>query len=244
TLLECSTPHCTVLLNDQHVLLTCSLVTKLSSYSEPVQLAHPTRLLLEYTGAKYEEKTYVCGEAPNYDKSGWFSVKFKLGLDFPNLPYLVDGDKKIVQSNAIQRYLARKNKLCGETEEEKIRLDILENVVMDFRMSFIRMCYTDYENLKPEYLKTLPDVLKQFSDFLGNRKWFAGDRLTFGDFIMYDVLDQNRIFLPTCLDAFKNLKDFLDRFESLERISAFMKSGRYIRTPIHNRMAKWGNKKM
>lgn len=97
------------------------------------------------------------------------------------LPYLVDGDKKIVQSNAIQRYLARKNKLCkycgkrlffkmflkhiscikqylnwgntdlqtgGETEEEKIRLDILENVVMDFRMSFIRMCYTDYVSIR------------------------------------------------------------------------------------------------
>uniref|UniRef100_A0A3Q3WT83 glutathione transferase n=1 Tax=Mola mola TaxID=94237 RepID=A0A3Q3WT83_MOLML len=54
------------------------------------------------------------GEAvtPDYDKSGWFGVKNKLGLDFPNLPYLVDGDKKIVQSNAIMRYIARKHNMC------------------------------------------------------------------------------------------------------------------------------------
>ena len=29
----------------------------------------------------------------------------------------------------------------GETEEEKIRVDILENEVMDTRLYFARMCY-------------------------------------------------------------------------------------------------------
>lgn len=110
------------------------------------------------------------------------------------LPYLVDGDKKIVQSNAIQRYLARKNKLCkycgfvlflakslffntfcktnvsylitgGETEEEKIRLDMLENVVVDFRMSFIRMCYTDYVSRISDNLQRT-DTVKYFLTWL------------------------------------------------------------------------------
>lgn len=31
--------------------------------------------------------------------------------------------------------------------------------------------------MKPGYLKTLPDLLKQFSVFLGDRKWFAGDKV-------------------------------------------------------------------
>lgn len=30
---------------------------------------------------------------------------------------------------------------------------------------------------------------------------------------MYELLDQHRMFHPTCLDDFKNLKDLLDRFE-------------------------------
>lgn len=29
---------------------------------------------------------------------------------------------------------------------------------------------------------------------------------------MFDVLEQNRIFEPKCLEPFKNLKDFMDRF--------------------------------
>lgn len=32
-------------------------------------------------------------------------------------------------------------------------------------------------------------------------------------FLAYDILDQHRIFEPTCLDEFPNLKDFITRFE-------------------------------
>lgn len=31
--------------------------------------------------------------------------------------------------------------------------------------------------MKPGYLEALPGTLKQFSDFLGDRKWFAGDKV-------------------------------------------------------------------
>ncbi|XP_053173183.1 glutathione S-transferase Mu 3-like [Scomber japonicus] len=206
-------------------------------------LAQPIRLLLEFTGSKYEDKFYVCGEAPNFDKSCWFDEKQKLGMDFPNLPYLEDGDRKIVQSNAIMRYIARKHNMCGETEDEKVRVDIIENQSMDFRNGFVMLCYADFDNRKPKYLEMLPDVLKQFSDFLGNKKWFAGDKITFVDFIMYELLDQHRMFQPTCLDNFKNLKALLDNFEALEKIAAYMKSNRFMKTPVNNKMAKWGNKK-
>uniref|UniRef100_A0A8C3F0N6 GST N-terminal domain-containing protein n=1 Tax=Chrysemys picta bellii TaxID=8478 RepID=A0A8C3F0N6_CHRPI len=48
--------------------------------------------------------------ALDYDKSQW--IKEKLGLDFPNLPYLIDGKNKLTQSNAILWYIVRKHKLC------------------------------------------------------------------------------------------------------------------------------------
>lgn len=64
---------------------------------------------------------------------------------FPlQLPYYIDGDVKITQSNAILRYLGRKHDMCGKTEEEKIRVDILENQSMDFRNGFVRLCYLEY----------------------------------------------------------------------------------------------------
>ncbi|XP_049731535.1 glutathione S-transferase Mu 1-like [Elephas maximus indicus] len=183
-------------------------------------LAHAIRLLLEYTDSNYEEK-YTMGDTPDYDMSHWLNEKFKLGLDFPSLPYLIDGPHKITQSKATLRYIARKHNLCGETEEEKIRVDILENQVMEFRNELTSMCYNpEFEKLKPQYLEGLPDKMRLFSQFLGQRPWFAGDKITFVDFLAYDVLDQNCIFEPKCLDAFPNLKDFMTRFEGLKRISA------------------------
>uniref|UniRef100_A0A2K6B8J0 Glutathione S-transferase n=1 Tax=Macaca nemestrina TaxID=9545 RepID=A0A2K6B8J0_MACNE len=206
-------------------------------------LAHAIRLLLEYTDSSYEEKKYTMGDAPDYDRSQWLNEKFKLGLDFPNLPYLIDGTHKITQSNAILRYIARKHNLCGETEKEKIREDILENQLMDNRMQLARLCYDpDFEKLKPEYLEGLPEMLKLYSQFLGKQPWFLGDKITFVDFIAYDVLERNQVFEPSCLDAFPNLKDFISRFEGLEKISAYMKSSRFLPRPVFTKMAVWGNK--
>ncbi|XP_049736118.1 glutathione S-transferase Mu 1-like isoform X2 [Elephas maximus indicus] len=183
------------------------------------------------------------GDAPDYDRSQWLNEKFKLGLDFPSLPYLIDGARKISQSNAILRYIARKHDLCGETEEEKIRMDILENQVMDFRNDLSRVCYSpDFEKLKPQYLEELPDKMRLFSEFLGKRPWFAGDKITFVDFLAYDVIERSRIFEPKCLDTFPNLKDFIARFEGLERISAYMKSSRFRPRPVFGKDSLWDNK--
>ncbi|XP_005076681.1 glutathione S-transferase Mu 4 [Mesocricetus auratus] len=206
-------------------------------------LAHAIRLLLEYTDSSYEEKRYTMGDAPDYDRSQWLSEKFKLGLDFPNLPYLIDGSNKITQSNAILRYIARKHGLCGETEEERIRVDILENQAMDVSNQLARVCYSpDFEKLKAEYLEQLPGMMKLFSQFLGKQTWFVGEKITFVDFLAYDILDLHLIFEPKCLDAFPNLKDFVARFEGLKKISAYMKSSRFLRTPLYTRVATWGNK--
>ncbi|XP_004582211.2 glutathione S-transferase Mu 1 [Ochotona princeps] len=206
-------------------------------------LAHTVRLLLEYTDTSYEEKIYSMGDAPDYDRSQWLSEKFKLGLDFPNLPYLIDGTHKITQSNAILRYLGRKHNLCGETEEEKIRVDILENQAMDNRWQLGSICYSpDFEKLKPDYLKGLPDKLMLYSQFLGKRPWFAGDKITIADFHAYDVLDGNCIFAPGCLDAFPNLKDFMARFEGLPKIAAYMKSSHFLRVPMYLKLASWTGK--
>ncbi|XP_011803490.1 PREDICTED: glutathione S-transferase Mu 5 isoform X4 [Colobus angolensis palliatus] len=205
-------------------------------------LAHAIRLLLEYTDSNYEEKKYLMGHAPDYDRSQWLNEKFKLGLDFPNLPYLIDGTHKITQSNAIMRYIARKHNLCGETEEEKIRVDILENQIMDDWMQLVMICYNpEFEKLKPKYLEQLPEKLKLYSQFLGKRPWFAGDKITFVDFLAYDVLDVKRIFEPSCLDAFPNLKDFISRFEGLKKISAYMKSSRFHRGLLFGATATWNS---
>ena len=52
---------------------------------------------------------------------------------FPNLPYLIDGDLKMTQSNAIIRHLGRKFGLTGASVEEMAKVDIILEEGMDFR---------------------------------------------------------------------------------------------------------------
>ncbi|XP_039579753.1 glutathione S-transferase 2-like [Passer montanus] len=69
------------------------------------------------------------------------------------------------------------------------------------------------EKLKPAFLEQLPKKLQELSRFLGSRPWFAGQKLTFVDFLAYDVLDQQRMFAPECPELKGNLAQFLQRFE-------------------------------
>ncbi|KAF2363241.1 Glutathione S-transferase C-terminal [Trinorchestia longiramus] len=205
-------------------------------------LAQPIRLMLEYTGTKYEDKYYVCGEAPTYDRSSWMDVKYTLDLDFPNLPYYIDGSVRLTESDAIVRYIARQHDLLGSTDDEKYRADMVASVLNDFRSAFVRLCYgSDFETNKVAYLKTLPTKLKLFSDFLGSRKWLAGENITFPDFVAYEMLDQHLIFEPNCLEEFPNLLAYHKNFESLEPIKAYLASSRCIKKRLNNRSAKFGN---
>ncbi|XP_047485308.1 glutathione S-transferase Mu 4-like [Penaeus chinensis] len=200
-------------------------------------LCQSIRMLLEYTGTEYEEKLYHFGPAPDYDKSEWLDEKFNLGLDFPNLPYYIDGSAKVTQSNAILRYVARKHDLLGRTDEERVRVDVLENQAMDLRMSYVRLVYQNYNTQKKEYLDNLPGTLKMFSNFLGNRKWFAGESLTFVDFLMYELLDIHLELDASCLASSQNLSDFHKRFEELPAIKKYMASPRFIKKPLNGPMA-------
>jgi glutathione S-transferase len=141
-------------------------------------LAQPIRLLLEYTGTKFEDKHMSCGPAPDFDRSCWTNVKPTVGLDFANLPYYIDGEHKITQSNAILRYIARKNGLLGKNEEEMIRVDIMAEQSMDFRNGLVRLAYNpNFDQLKADYLVALQAKLEEFQKFLGSRPWFAGKTL-------------------------------------------------------------------
>ncbi|EHA99508.1 Glutathione S-transferase Mu 2 [Heterocephalus glaber] len=137
-------------------------------------------------------------------------------------------------------YIARKHNLCGETEEERIHVDIWENQLMDTCMQLVKVCYSpDFEKKKPEFLEGLPDKMKLFSQFLGEQPWFAGNKITIKDFLAYDVLDLHHIFEPKCLDAFPKLKDFISRFEGLKKSSAYMKSSLFLPGLLFLKLATW-----
>uniref|UniRef100_A0A8C9C2B9 glutathione transferase n=1 Tax=Phocoena sinus TaxID=42100 RepID=A0A8C9C2B9_PHOSS len=115
-----------------------------------------------------------------YDRTWWPN---RPGLLFLQLPYLIDGAHRLTQSNTILCYIARMYNMCewscgwGRGTGGHIRVDVLENQVMDVRLCMAMICYSsDFEKLKPDYLKEIPKTMKLFSDFLGKRPWFAGDK--------------------------------------------------------------------
>jgi len=188
----------------------------------------------------------VTGDAPNYDKSCWLSVKETLGLPFPNLPYYIDGDVKLTQTLAILRYIARKHNLCGTTEEEMQRVDVIEGEAMDFITGFIKFTYfsPDFEGGRAAYLNSCRCFLQRHSDFLSSYPYFSGHNISFADFMMYDFLDQLRTFEPPSLDPFQNIKDFMERIEAIPAIKEFLDSEEFRNRPISNKMAHWGTKSL
>jgi glutathione S-transferase len=91
-------------------------------------LAQTPRLLAAYTGMELDETRYT-------DREQWTNQdKENLGLDFPNLPYLIDGDFKLTESGAIQRYIIMKSghdELLGKNAKDRARVDSLLGTLKD-----------------------------------------------------------------------------------------------------------------
>jgi len=209
------------------------------AYWKTRSLGQPVRLILGYGKVDFEDRMYVVDDTPPFSRSSWYDVKHTIGLDFPNLPYLIDGEVKITQSNAILRYLARKLDLIGETEEQLIRMDLIENQAMDFRSGFWNLCYgSNKDNFKQnsdDYREKVKSILVMFDRFLGTtHKWFAGGKLTFVDFIMYEALDQLRLFDEKLLVPYDNLKNFMISFKTLPEVREFMESEKCFKGDINN----------
>lgn len=63
---------------------------------------------MHYLGVEFEDRMYAAGPAPDFDRSEWLNEKHTLGLDFPNLPYLIDDGIKLTETAAIMKYLCSK----------------------------------------------------------------------------------------------------------------------------------------
>jgi glutathione S-transferase len=195
-------------------------------------LVNPIRLLLEHVGEKYDYKEWGMD---------WFEQKSKLGIDFANLPYLIDGNRKMAQSGAIIKYLARKHKLVAQSEDEMIQQDVVDGLLQDIRFGWSVMCYVSTKSLdedKPKYRERVDPVLKELNDKLGKQKYVVGDNLNYNDFIFFEILDANQKMFPDLLKDFANLKAYHERIGNLKGVKEFMAT----KCPekINGPMAKFG----
>jgi len=73
-------------------------------------------------------------------------------LPFGQVPLLIDGDRKIVQSSTIARYLAKRLGLAGKSEDEEVLCDQFHEGTEDL-YNAIWPCCTKYNNGSRERLE-------------------------------------------------------------------------------------------
>jgi len=202
-------------------------------------LTAPIQYLLEHVGAKYEFKGYEFDKAEE-----WANDKKNLGLQFPNLPYYIDGDIKLTQSLAILKHLGRTHHLVGTSEQEVREQDELDGVIGDLILSWAFLVYitNDVENDKIKYRdERIAPILQQLDKHLEHRKYLLGDKLTYSDFVLFERLDGNNILLPGILDSYPNLKKFHQTVENLKGVKEYRQSPRFSKV-LNGDAAKWNNK--
>ncbi len=130
-------------------------------------LISPVKYLLEYLSVPYTFIHYEQGDGPEFSREAWTNVKFTLGLDFPNLPYLFDGDVKMTESSAMLRYIAGKygpESFSGNDAKEKAIIDMIFGVVADIKSAAgPHMYWSADKNALIEISKRM----EQVSKFLG-----------------------------------------------------------------------------
>ncbi len=193
-------------------------------------IAEPQRLLLNYVNLKYDEYNPASWEA-------WFAKKFKMNTNFPNLPYLKNGDLVVTESSAIPFYIiqqANRPELFGKSEADKIQEQILLGVLTEIRILLSKFVSSeDYNKVYETNKAKIRAKFEGFSKTLADKDFLLG-YITYADLYLFVILDAYKIYEdalkePTALDTHKNLKGLRDRVKNLPELQAYFKSGAYNR---------------
>lgn len=180
-------------------------------------LASNIRYQLKYCGVDFEMENYT-----SPDK--WFKQdKLNLGLEFPNLPYLINGDTKLTETLAIHHYIAEvwDQSLLGKTPKDRATVQMLNGVIGEMRQKVVGSCYQqdDKSVSCQEYKDRLPPILAQ----LGTNKFLVGNYPTISDFIFYETVQILHFVSDGA--AFKEhepLVGYCQRFKALKGVKEYL----------------------
>ncbi|KAL4641885.1 glutathione S-transferase P-like isoform X1 [Arapaima gigas] len=165
----------------------------------------------------------------------WMKGDLKKTCAFGQLPKFEDGDLTLFQSNAILRHLGRKHGLYGKDDKEAALVDMMNDSVEDLRSKYLRMIYHEYETGKNNYIKELPGQLCYFEAVLAKNKlgFLVGDKISFADYNLFDLLLNQKILCSSCLDSFPSLTCYVDTIASRPRVKTFLESDKCKNLPVN-----------
>jgi len=196
--------------------------------------------MFHYLNVDFEDKLYEAGDAPDFDKTCWTDVKETLGLEYPNLPYLIDGETKLTETVAIMQYIARKWQpaLLGANAAEVGRISMLLDKVATLKGKATGPCYMtgDAEAI----IETCRPILSQIVAVMGDSDWIAGPNLTWLDFYFAELLDLLNAVSDGLFNAeFPAMQTYWERFIALPNLrDAWADDTKCMKAPFNNKMAK------
>lgn len=204
------------------------------------------RMLFEYKEAEYNDSQFAGG-------SDWFKDKKPQILEknpLANLPYMIDGDVCICQTNTILGYLGDKFGMKGATPAAALLNDQLINEIYDVRNGVIdlvypfkQVCRTQEEFDEAAATRAASPPFAKFEDVLGRQgtDYFCGPEPCTCDFHIWEMLDQHkmmseRIGKGNCLEQFPKCWAFYQRFRALPTLQKYFESDAY-KLPVNNPIA-------
>jgi len=212
-------------------------------------LGQPIRYALELAGVEYVDVRVEPGPGaagtPEYKKM-WFDRKPAVGENviFPNLPYMIDGEVALAQSNTILKHLGRKFGLMGDPASADI-VDLVLDQMADFDGESTGRCYRDFASMKAYCEDLLPGKLKDWERLLGDKPFVTGGQISVADLKLYETLRKLQIieFQPQIntktLAGFAKLQAFIKRVEALPAMSAYMDGSTFMPRPLNNEHAQF-----
>ena len=110
-------------------------------------------------------------------------------MQFPNLPYLFDGELKLSEPVAIMKYICAKHQpvLLGQSPTQIAQVEMVANQVRELQQIITQKCYMtgDRENIK----LILLEKVKPIATWMGNNQYLMGSELTYADFTLFELCE-------------------------------------------------------
>jgi glutathione S-transferase len=183
--------------------------------------AEPIRLIFALADVPYEDF--------RFDKSKW-TPEMKNSTPWGQVPILEVNGKRLAQSSAICRYLARRFNLTGANDFEAAKCDELVDSMMDLRDEWKAYFKEDDQERRAVLKKSLLDValpkyLPKFESIIKNSEgeFLLGNNVTWADLhIAHTLQNLKDTVIEFCLDDYPNLQKFTDAVFNIPKIKTWV----------------------
>ncbi|XP_047360630.1 glutathione S-transferase-like [Vespa velutina] len=181
-------------------------------------LAEPIRFIFSYAGVEFEDVRFNSNDWP----------KIKPTTPFGQVPMLEVDGKKINQSTAIARYLAKQHGLAGKNDWEALEIDAIVDTIHDVRAKIAAHHYEQNAEAKAAKLKVAEEVVPYFLERLDNQVknnggYFVGGALSWADFTFVALLDYlNFMAKSNIIEKYDNLKALQEKVLNIPAIKKWV----------------------